>query len=118
VVDHDLGGPVAERITQIERLRSNGTRVEIRGTCTSACTMFLGLPNACVRPSARLGFHGPTTAIGLPLMPKDFEYWSRVMADHYPPKLRAWFMQTARHATMSVTKISGSHAIRMGARKC
>jgi hypothetical protein len=119
VIKNDLGGPVAERVAQIERLRSAGARVEIRGTCTSACTMFLGLPNACVDPSARLGFHGPRTQFyGVPLPPKDFERWSKVMASYYPPQIARWFLRKARYDIIGMITISGSEAIRLGARKC
>lgn len=119
IVSNDQGGPVESRLREIAQLRSAGTRVEIRGQCDSACTMFLGLPNACVAQSSRLGFHGPQSQYyGISLPPEEFEYWSRVMADHYPGAIRAWFMAEARQTTMGLITISGSDAIRMGARAC
>jgi len=119
IVRNDLGGSVENRLREIAQLQSAGTRVEIRGQCTSACTMFLGLPNACVTLSSRLGFHGPQSQYyGISLPPDDFEYWSRVMADHYPGTIRDWFMAEARQTTMGLITISGSDAIRMGARAC
>ena len=119
IVRNDQGGSVESRLREIARLRSAGTRVEIRGQCASACTMFLGLPNACVAQSSRLGFHGPQSQYyGISLPPEEFEYWSSVMADHYPGAIRAWFMAEARQTTMGLITISGSEAIRMGARAC
>ena len=119
VVSRDLGGELGTRLIKIAQLRSAGTRVEIRGQCASACTMFLGLPNACVARSSRLGFHGPQSQYyGISLPPNEFEHWSHVMADHYPAPIRAWFLAEARQTPMGVITISGTQAIRMGARAC
>ncbi len=119
IVRNDPGGSVESRLREIAQLRLAGTRVEIRGRCTSACTMLLGLPNACVAGSSRLGFHGPQSQYyGVSLAPDQFEYWSRVMADHYPAAMRAWFIKEARQTTMGVITISGTQAIKMGARAC
>ncbi len=119
IIRNDPGGSVASRLRQIEKLRSDGTRVEIRGTCASACTLFLGLPNTCVARSSRLSFHGPQSQYyGVALPPQEFEYWSQVMADHYPGPIRLWFLAKARNTTMEVLTITGAEAIRMGARPC
>lgn len=119
IIRSNSGGSVEIRLHTIAQLRSSGTRVEIRGQCASACTMLLGLPNTCVAKSARLGFHGPQSQYyGISLPPEEFEYWSQVMADHYPSAIRAWFVSVARQTTMDMITISGSEAIRMGARAC
>ncbi|NEX45220.1 hypothetical protein [Pseudotabrizicola algicola] len=119
IIENDPGGSLVDRLTALASLRQTGHRVEIVGWCASACTLYLGLPGACVRPSARLGFHGPQSQFyGVSLPPDDFEHWSRVMADHYPPQLRAWFMRDARNTTMGVVQITGAQAIQLGARQC
>lgn len=119
VIRNDPGGNVESRLRLIAELRTAGTRVEIRGLCASACTLFLGLPNTCVARSSRLGFHGPQSQYyGISLSPAQFERWSRKMADHYPEAIKAWFMAKARQKTMGILMISGSDAIRMGARPC
>jgi len=119
IVRNDPGGAVENRLHEIAQLRLAGTRIEIRGECVSACTMLLGLPNTCVARSSRLGFHGPQSQYyGVSLAPDQFEYWSQVMADHYPAAMRAWFIKEARKTTMGVITISGSQAIKMGARAC
>ncbi len=119
VIDNDPGGPIEQRLQQIKRLRSEGAKVEIRGFCASSCTMLIGLPNACVRPGSRLGFHGPSSAIyGLGLPPDEFDYWSRIMANHYPNRMRSWFMSSARNELLGLHTISGRDAIKMGARPC
>lgn len=119
VVRNDLGGSIPARLEMITQLRNAGHRIEIRGNCASACTMYLGLPNTCVARNARLGFHGPSSQYyGISLSPREFDYWSKVMADHYPGALRNWFMTTARHTTMGIITITGAEAIRLGARAC
>lgn len=119
VIRDDPGGNVDDRLVTIEVLRQSGERVEIAGWCASSCTLYLALPNACVRKSARLGFHGPQSQFyGVGLPPAEFERVSRVMASHYPAPLRAWFIATARHEIMGVVKITGRQAIQMGAREC
>jgi hypothetical protein len=119
IIRNDNGGNVEARVHQIAVLRQAGTRVEIRGRCASACTMLIGLPKACVARTARLEFHGPSSQYyGVSLSPHQFEYWSGVMAGYYPPRMRAWFMSTARQTTMGVITISGAQAARLGARAC
>ncbi len=119
IVRNDLGGSVAERLTMIAALRNDGRRVEIRGQCASACTMYLGLPNACVSRASQLGFHGPESQFyGISLPPDEFEYWSRVMASNYPAPIARWFMAEARQTTMGIITISGAQAIKMGAQAC
>lgn len=118
-IDDDRGGLLADRVRQIKRLRRSGQAVEIAGECLSACTLYLGLANACVWPSAVLGFHGPASVLpGMALPPAEFEHWSRVMAGHYPPVLRRWFMRTGRQMLFGFHKISGTTLIDMGVNDC
>ncbi|AWB50575.1 hypothetical protein HYN69_18400 (plasmid) [Gemmobacter aquarius] len=118
-VRKDLGGSVRERIVQVAHLSQTGAQVRIVGTCISSCTLLLGVPNACVAPSARLGFHGPSTRQnGLPLPRAEYERVSLQMASLYPPQIRNWFMATARKTTGDYILISGKTAIAMGARAC
>ena len=115
-VRRDMGGSVDDRAAHIQQLRATGTPVRITGTCVSACTMFLLI--ACVSPRAKLGFHGPATAIGLPMTRAEFDRVSAQMAAHYPPQIAAWFMRTGRLMTGDYYTITGSEAVRMGAREC
>jgi hypothetical protein len=118
-IRNDLGGAVSSRIAKVEQLRAAGIQVRILGTCVSACTLYLGLPNTCVAISARLGFHGPSTRLkSIPLPRQEFERISRQMATYYPSKIRKWFMSQARMRTGSYYTISGAQAIAMGARPC
>lgn len=118
-VSNDGGGSLTARMQELQRLRDSGQRVEIRrGYCNSACTLYLGLENTCVSPTARFGFHGPQLATrGLRMLPKDFEKWSRAMADHYPSPLKGWFLKTARHSDDLLT-VRGAQLIQMGVPRC
>ncbi|PRY73873.1 hypothetical protein [Marivita geojedonensis] len=118
VVGNDRGGIVGDRAAEIRRLKSAGRRVEIRGRiCLSSCTMYLGAGDVCVDPETRFGFHGPSY-YGQPLAPQHFEYWSEVIADHYPKPLKDWFMSTARYRMNGYHTIKGAELIRLGTPEC
>ena len=118
IVGHDRGGIIGVRANEVRRLNNSGRRVEIRGTiCLSSCTMYLGAENVCVNPEASFGFHG-SSYYGQPLAPEDFEYWSKILASHYPPAIRKWFMTTARHKRTSYYTIRGNELIQQGVRPC
>jgi len=120
VVSDDPGGAVAPRIRLVERYRSEGVHVEIRGRfCMSACTLYLGLTNTCVTRDTAFGFHGPASPIrGIGLSPKAFDYWSRRIAAYYPEPLRSWYINEGRNMTMGFQSYSGSQLIRMGVPEC
>lgn len=119
VIRNDLGGSIAARLDIIAQFRRSGSRIEIRGVCASACTMLLALPNTCVARTARLQFHGPSSQYyGIALPPSEFDYWSRVMADHYPAAIKQWFLTKARYTTIGAITITGAEASRLGARPC
>lgn len=115
VIAYDKGGLVGERAKEIAALRKSGESVQIRGTCLSACTMYLGLENVCVWPDAVLGFHGPSAKRGLG--EEEFDDVSHFIAMHYPDSLQKWFMDTARHS-QDIMEITGSEAIRHGVKEC
>lgn len=58
-ISNDSGGNVLETIQRRNHLQRSGRQVRIRGYCRSACTIYLSLPNACLDPKARVGFHAP-----------------------------------------------------------
>ena len=117
VVSFDMGGPIKSRRDEIRKLQRLGHRVEIRGQCFSACTMYLGLPNVCVYPDAVLGFHGPKAMAGT--LPTDvFDHWSNVMARNLRKPLQTWFMQRARYVKSGVLRVSGATLINMGYARC
>ena len=117
VVNADRGGYIGQRSAEIRFLRATGQRVEVRGLCLSACTMYLSLPNMCVAPDARLGFHGPSRN-GRALAPVEFDHWSEVMAESYREPLLSWFMNEGRYRTSGYYEFTGAALIRMGYPAC
>lgn len=118
VVGNDLGGIVSARAMEVQRINMTGTRVEIRGDiCLSSCTMYLGAGDVCVSPDTDFGFHGPSF-FGATLPEEDFEYWSRVIANHFNAPLREWFMREARYRQLRHYTVTGQELIRIGYPAC
>lgn len=118
IIGDDHGGVVSHRERQVARLRQQGQRIEIRGEhCLSSCTMLLSLPRLCVHPDTRFGFHGPSDH-GTPLLPHQFDFWSRVISAHYPPPLRQWYMRVARYKIRDYYYLSGQQLSAFGIRLC
>ena len=51
------GGTISTFKAVVDHYNAAGERFRIDGECKSACTMFLGIRNVCIEPSARLYFH-------------------------------------------------------------
>ncbi|MHA6345278.1 hypothetical protein [Roseivivax sp. CAU 1761] len=118
IIGSDRGGLLGPRVEQIAALRASGGRVEIRGPdCLSSCTMYLGAGDVCVAPGVRFGFHGPSW-YGTPLREVEFEYWSEVMAGHYPDRLRSWFMEEGRFLIVGYHEVPATEIIAMGVPQC
>lgn len=117
VIRDDAGGRVDWRAAEIAKLRASGRPVELRGECMSACTMYLSLPQVCVAANTTFGFHGPSF-YGIPLNQHDFDYWSQVIAAHYPKAIADWYMADARFNTNRTRRIRGSELIKMGYPEC
>jgi hypothetical protein len=59
-IANDTGGQIGPYLAKYRALKASGERVEIDGTCASACTMLLGIVprnRICVTPRASLVFH-------------------------------------------------------------
>ena len=118
VVQNDRGGFIGARAVEIAKLNAEDIKVELRGdVCYSSCTMYLGADNLCISPATVFGFHGPSRRGGT-LPAQLFDHWSGVMAQHYHPALRDWFMRKARHRTSGYYRISGEQLIAMGYPAC
>lgn len=117
VVVKDVGGWLHERYREIELLKAAGTRVEIKGRCISACTLYLALENTCIHPDATLGFHGAGRTDE-----KDNLHLSRAnlkMSMHYKPDLQAWFLaEASKLRGKDYIVRSGSEIIAMGYKSC
>lgn len=99
-VDRDMGGFYLERITEMAEITLSDQTIEIRGTCASACTLYLGMPDrTCVHPRARLGFHGPQAYRNgrQQAVPEPFRSEVvQTIAAHYPPGLSGLVSGTRR----------------------
>jgi hypothetical protein len=87
----DRGGQIGEYLAKYQALRVSGEKVEIDGTCASACTMLLGVvprDRICVTPQATLVFHAawdPT-----PGGPAISNAGTRILWSSYPSDVRKW----------------------------
>ena len=55
---HSGGGYMPDFVKIVRQYNASGEEFRIEGTCKSACTIFLGIRNACVMRTATLMFHG------------------------------------------------------------
>ncbi|RNF34950.1 hypothetical protein [Paracoccus methylarcula] len=98
-VVNDKGGNVLEMVKLRERLARSGKRVRIRGYCRSACTMLITMPNACLGPYARIGFHAPRIPNTSIIPP----YVDQIMGSYYRNGIRQrWFGGWNRSLNMTV----------------
>lgn len=108
------GGKVDQFGALVKALNEVGCTVRIERECASACIMLLRVNGACVSPRTTLVFHGPSY-YGVPMRRDAFDRWSDWISDHYPPRIKRWFMQTGR---FGMHTLSGREAIRLGAKEC
>lgn len=110
VIWHDNGGVVGDYARAVMAAQHSGHRVEIAGECASACTMWLAV--ACVRPNARLGFHGATAVTRA-----DAYMANLYMAGFYPPAIQNWYLRGPATG-QRLQWINGDDAVGMGAKGC
>ena len=108
----DGGGSVVDYYGNAQAANSSARRTVIAGVCASACTMKLGIRNACVEPDATLLFHqasynGFRSELG-----------TRIMLNAYPARIRHWVMSAGALNSSFLTELSGRQAISMGVRAC
>ena len=113
----DWGGRLDAYILKVGEANRRRARVEIRGTCVSACTLFLGANDVCVDGAAMLWFHAayhPTTR-------RIDAGATRAMALYWGPKIAAWAKSVGATESLEFTRrraLSGEEAIRLGVRRC
>jgi len=116
IVRVDMGGDVGRRGNAVAAMRQRGEWVRIEGTCISACTLYVALEGTCVAPNARLGFHAPGY-YGRKATPERVAFWTKVVADHYPPLLRAWYLSHAS-TSKAVVSLTAPELIALGVPAC
>jgi hypothetical protein len=91
VIHGDPGGFLFKRHDNIAKLQENEKRVEIKGQCDSACTMYLGLGDrVCIKRGTMFGFH---SAYEFMSINNGSQKWTKYMVDHYPEPLQDWFWE-------------------------
>jgi hypothetical protein len=60
---YDTGGQLYGYIIDYMKIKRSGRPYPLK-YCASACTLYLTLPNACLLPGAKFGFHSASTSIG------------------------------------------------------
>jgi hypothetical protein len=86
-ISGDRGGYVIEYALRMLKLKQSRRQVEFRGSCDSACTLYLALPRSqvCVEPQSSFTFHMPYGATGSGnRLAMDY------MLNAYPSWVRSW----------------------------
>jgi hypothetical protein len=102
-ISDDSGGQIGDYLAKFRALRASGERVEIDGTCASACTMLLGtIPRnrICVTPGARLVFHGAWDPAGDRAVAAD---GNRILWSSYPASVRQWIKRHGGLRSQTIT---------------
>jgi hypothetical protein len=110
------GGIITTFRAVVDHYNSTGERFRINGECKSACTMFLGIRNVCVEPSARLYFHAGH-AVG------DRQHMlarpTSAMLIQYNDALRSFVLSNGYMTKTEFSVITGSDLIKkFGYRSC
>lgn len=96
---NNRGGNVLRMVQTRQDLAGSGKTVRIRGYCRSACTILTTMPNACIGPQARIGFHAPRIQ-GTQIIPP---YVDQIMGNFYRGGIRdRWFGGWNRASEMQV----------------
>lgn len=98
-ISNNAGGNVLDMVRYREKLARSGKIVRIRGYCRSACTILTTLPNGCLGPNSRIGFHAPRLP-GTTIIPP---YVDEIMGNYYRNGIRQrWFGGWNRSLNMQV----------------
>jgi hypothetical protein len=91
-ITDDHGGNMGAYLSRYMALRDTGEQIVIDGTCSSACTLVLGIvpqDRICVTANAVLGFHaaGRPGFLGLAVIN---DPGTRTLWNIYPNSIRQW----------------------------
>ena len=111
---YGLGGNFKRFDPVVAGYNQTGELFRITGHCQSACTLFLGIRNVCIEPSAQLLFHAGHDRNRNPVA------WSTDhMLNAYNSGLRNYLVSNAYMSTPAFHTISGRDMIqKFGYRAC
>jgi hypothetical protein len=94
IIKDDYGGNIGVYWSRYSALRDMGQKIVIDGTCSSACTLVLGIvpsDRICVTQNARLGFHAAWRpgALGNKVINQP---GTRTLMNLYPEPIREWIL--------------------------
>jgi hypothetical protein len=92
IIKDDRGGNIGVYWSRYSALRDMGEKIIIDGTCSSACTLVLGIvpsDRICVTQNALLGFHAAWRPgfLGIKVIN---EPGTRTLMNSYPTPIREW----------------------------
>src|ERR1700751_4207845 len=102
-ITDDTGGQIGAYLARYRALKASGERVEIDGTCASACTMLLGIiprNRICVTPRASLVFHSAWDMEGDQAVTADA---NRILWSTYPEAVRRWIRRHGGLNSQTIT---------------
>jgi hypothetical protein len=111
---YGMGGQFARFDPVVAEHNRTGELFRIEGHCQSACTLFLGIKNVCVQPSARLLFHA-----GHDRQRNINAKSTNHMLTAYKPALRQYLVSNHYMDTLAFHTISGRELIdKFGYKAC
>jgi len=108
-ITDDHGGNIGAYWSRFSAVRDSNEQVIIDGTCSSACTLVLGLVPSrriCITKNAVFGFHAAWRPgfLGLPVINSPA---TRTLLSSYPPPIRQWIARNGG-LTDKMLYLSGS----------
>jgi hypothetical protein len=111
---YGMGGQFSRFDPVVAEHNRTGELFRIEGHCQSACTVFLGIKNVCVQPSAGLLFHA-----GHDKQRNISAKWTNHMLAAYKPALRQYLVSNHYMDTLAFHTISGRELIdKFGYKAC
>lgn len=113
-ITNDRGGNIGAYWSRYMALRDAGEQIAIDGTCSSACTLMLGLvphDRICVTANAVLGFHAPWRPGFLGFAVSN-DPATRTLWNIYPIPIRQWIARNGGLG-LATTYLSGPELFSM-----
>lgn len=84
----DGGGYIDKYYEEVDQLNKDGIRVRIKGSCWSACTLYLTVKKVCVENTASFHFHAPRAQHNGQIVYSTDT--TKEFLNKYPAHIKAW----------------------------